>query len=116
MEYSRKEKGPLKRLIDGVKEYYGPMPVLSGLIVAGAAGTAAFALSAIYNTGNGVVNTLTNGSIDPVSILYKIPETIGRIYTESRSFASNWTMPGFLLGQFAGYKLKKTIKSWFKKK
>jgi hypothetical protein len=115
MEYSKK-KGVVKRMVDTIKEYYGPMPVLSGLVVAGAVSTAAFALSAIYNTSQSTANFLAGGNMDLISELYRLPENIGRIYADSRVFAASWTMPGFAVGQFAGYKLKKMIKNWFKKK
>jgi hypothetical protein len=116
MDSKKERKGTMGRLVDCIKDYYGPVPVLSGIIAAGAAGTAAFALSAIYNSSQSVTTLLANRNVDVVSILYNIPDTILKIYKESSTFSSYWSAPGFAIGQFAGYKLKKTVRSWFKKK
>jgi hypothetical protein len=117
MDRSKKEeKGVLRRMVDGVKEYYGPMPLLSGFITAGAVSTAAFVISSLYNGGGGIAELLANNNSDLVSSLYDIPDVICEAYKESRIFTSNWTMPSFAVGQFLGYKLKRTIQSFFKKK
>jgi hypothetical protein len=116
MDHSKKERGVLGGLKDKIKEYCGPMPMLSGFITAGAVSTAAFVVSSLYNSGEGIAELLANSNSDLVSSLYDIPDVICEAYKESRIFTSNWTMPSFAVGQFLGYKLKRTIRSFFKKK
>ena len=110
------KKSLLDRLIDSVKGYFGPLPILSGLLGYGTAGMAAFTIYAMYTGSDSAINLLTSRNVDLISLLYDIPETVAKIYTESRVFASHWSTPGFVLGQFLGYKLRKTVRSWFKRK
>jgi hypothetical protein len=115
MEYRKEKKGTLKRLGHFIKEYNGPLPIFSGVVVSGAITTAAFTIAAIYNAGQNTASILTSGNVDLVGQLYNLPEMIGKIYADSRVFAASWTMPGFAVGQFAGYKLKKSIGKLLKK-
>lgn len=117
MDQKKEEKKSiLNRLSCGIKEYYGPLPVLTGLLAAGAVNIAAFTLGAVYNGGEGIVSFVTNGNGDLLSAVYNTPSNVAKLYMESRALAIDWSVPGFAAGQFLGYKLRSTVKSWFKKK
>jgi len=117
----KEKKGLLERAADSIREYFGPVPVLSGILGYGAVGMAAFAMYAIYNSSESIAGFLASGgsnigNIDFVSMLYSAPGNIAEIYSRSSMASSQWSTPGFLAGQFLGYKLGSTLRSWFRRK
>ncbi len=78
-----------------LKEYFGIIPTLSGFLIAGVAGTITQVIGTIYSISEGACfsSALAYGS-----------DLAGKVIA-----------PGFIAGQFTGYKIKKMITSFFKK-
>ena len=114
MAGQKEQRNYADRLLSFLKDYYGTTPVLTGFVVSGAAGRAAFTIATAYNSGSSAMNFFTNSN-DALSAIYKIPENIAKVYSESRVFSSNWAVGGFAVGQFLGYKFDKGVKSLFKR-
>lgn len=113
-EYEKCEKGIGRRLIDGIKEYFGPFPVIGGMVAAGAAQTIAFSLGVTYQAGNELLDFLKDPDI--VSAMYDLPKTALEIYSYAKDLAGEFGMPAFVAGQFFAYKFKKGICSLLKKR
>jgi hypothetical protein len=77
-----------------LSEYFGLVPTLGGVAVAGAAGIVTYSIGMAYGLYNGV----------EVSSLYSYASTI----------SGKFVIPSFLVGQFLTYRLKKSIFSVFK--
>ena len=114
--YKVDSRGRLDRIAHTVKEYFGPVPMLSGVLAAGAIQVVTFALGAAYQGSNGVVNFLKAGGNDPISAMYNLPNAAMHAYFFAKDFSANWSMPGFLAGQFLGYEFKQKISSIFRRK
>ena len=75
-------------------EYYGLIPTLGGVAVAGVTGLVAYSIGLAHGIYDG--------------------QSISSLYTYASSISRKFVLPGFLVGQFLTYKLKKAIFSIFK--
>jgi hypothetical protein len=75
-------------------EYFGLIPTLGGIVVAGAAGIVTYAIGIAHGIYNGV--------------------EISSLYNYASAFPGKILPPAFLVGQFLTYRLKKSIVSIFK--
>lgn len=84
----------LQKIKNFLKEYYGLIPTLGGVAVAGATGLLTYSISTAYGLYNGT--------------------DISSLYSYASSVSGKFVIPSFLVGQFLTYRLKKSLTSLFK--
>lgn len=96
------KKGSLRRLKNFLKEYYGFTPTFTGIVFAGLTASATYLVGAVQQLSSQIPYLLeTRDFLGILSSLY-----------ESGSYVSGkYIVPGFLVGQFLGYKIKKFLNS-----
>lgn len=113
--YKVDRRTTMDKIKTAINEYFGPIPVLSGIVGASAVQGTALLLGMGYETMRGTTEFINAGDMDLIANLYRVPGAIWDYYLSSKDFASNWYVPGFVVGQFTGYTFKRKVSSIFKK-
>ena len=85
------------------REYNGVVPLIVGAAGAITAASIGGLTGAIHSLGNGAVQMY---GIDPAGAV----KTAIELYKVGANTAGSYLLPGFLAGQFVGYKFKKAVK------